>query len=277
MVTQAQVPGVYIEEVSSQSQPIAGVPTSTAAFVGAAAKGPVDAPLVVASFAEFTTQYGGLTDGMPLGYAVQQYFANGGREAVIARVEGSGGQVRDADLSAPALEPQQRGLWLLDRAKPFGILCVPPLAPATDVGKVTWDAAVALAGKRHAFVIVDPPAAWANAHAVSAASLAALVSPSADTAVYFPRLRGPDPLHGNQATVFAPCGAVAGIYARTDQAVGVWQSPAGAAASLLGFQGATVTLTAPELAALDALDVSAIRAAPELAVWGARTLAPKTA
>jgi hypothetical protein len=182
-------PGVYLEEIPSGIHPIEGVPTSITAFVGAAAKGPVTGPGLVSSFPDFERQYGGLTDGMPLGYAVQQYFANGGTEALIARVESSGAQLVDADLSDPALEKRQRGLWLLDQAERFNILCIPPLAPATDVGKATWDTAVAYAGKRGAFVIVDPPTVWANAQAVTAASLATLVSPAANAAVYFPRLR----------------------------------------------------------------------------------------
>ncbi len=276
MAPETFAPGVYIEEIPSGIHPIEGVPTSVTAFVGATSKGPVTSPTLVRSFADFTTQYGGLTDGMPLGYAVQQYFANGGGEALIARVESSAGKLVDADLSDPALEKLQRGLWLLDKAERFNILCIPPLADGTDVGKVTWDAAVAYAGKRRAFVIVDPPAVWANAQAVTAASLAALVSPAANAAVYFPRLQGTDPLHGNQIAVFAPCGAVAGLYARTDQARGVWHSPAGAGANLLGFQGAAVTLSSPETAALDAVNVSAIRAQPALAAWGAHTLAPDT-
>jgi Bacteriophage tail sheath protein len=276
MVGENLAPGVYIEEIPSGTHPIEGVPTSISAFVGATPKGPVTAPLAVRSFAEFTQQYGGLTDGMPLGYAVQHYFANGGGEALIARVESSGGALADADVSDPALEKTQRGLWLLEKAERFNILCIPPLAPTADVGKVTWDAAVAYAGKRRAFVIVDPPASWANAQAVTAASLAALVSPAANAAVYFPRLRGTDPLHGSQPTAFAPSGAVAGVYARTDQTRGVWHSPAGAGANLVGFLGAAVTLAEAELAALDALNVSTIRAQPALAVWGARTLAPGT-
>ena len=85
-------------------------------------------PVLVSSFLDFATQYGGLTDGMPLGYAVQQDLANGGSEALIARVESSGGQLVDADLSDPALERKQRGLWLLDQAERFNILCIPPLA-----------------------------------------------------------------------------------------------------------------------------------------------------
>ena len=90
MVRGNLAPGVYLEEIPSGIHPIAGVPTSITAFVGAAAKGPVASPVLVSSFLDFATQYGGLTDGMPLGYAVQQYFANGGSEALIARVESIG-------------------------------------------------------------------------------------------------------------------------------------------------------------------------------------------
>src|SRR5499426_1426137 len=102
-------PGVYVEETGAGAHVIAGVPTSTAAFVGATEAGPVAAPLIVHSFAEFEAQFGGLAVDMPLGYAVQQYFVNGGRDALIARVVPSGPALTDADLSNPALEAQQRG------------------------------------------------------------------------------------------------------------------------------------------------------------------------
>ena len=106
--------GVYVEDAPAGVHVIAGVPTSVAAFVGATQAGPVAAPLVVHSFAEFEAQFGGLAVDMPLGYAVKQYFANGGRDALIARVVPSGPTLTDADLSNPALEAQKRGLWLLD-------------------------------------------------------------------------------------------------------------------------------------------------------------------
>src|SRR5262245_36683133 len=102
-------PGVYVEETDAGAHVIAGVPTSTAAFVGATAAGPAAAPRIVHSFAEFEAQFGGLAVDMPLGYAVQQYFVNGGRDALIARVVPSGPALTDADLSSPALEAQQRG------------------------------------------------------------------------------------------------------------------------------------------------------------------------
>src|SRR5260221_12967814 len=80
----AVAPGVYVEEALAGARAIAGVPTSVVAFVGATQAGPVAAPLIVHSFAEFEAQFGALAAEMPLGYAVQQYFVNGGRQAVIA-------------------------------------------------------------------------------------------------------------------------------------------------------------------------------------------------
>src|SRR5712691_4746970 len=106
-------PGVYVEEFASGAHAIEGVPTSTAAFLGATKAGPVAAPLLVHSFAEFEAQFGGLSEPLPLGYAVQHFFLNGGRDALIARVEPAGATLTDADLSGAGLEQQQRGLWLL--------------------------------------------------------------------------------------------------------------------------------------------------------------------
>ncbi|HET7020917.1 MAG TPA: hypothetical protein VFI58_09410, partial [Xanthobacteraceae bacterium] len=171
---------------------IAGVPTSTTAFVGATVSGPIEAPSLVGSFAEYEAQFGAISADMPLGYAVQQYFFNGGREAVIARVVPSGAALTDGDLSSAALEAQQRGLWLLDRAERFNILCIPPLSRSADVGRATWDAAIAYATRRRAMVIIDPPAAWAAAPTL--ADVTALAGRSSNAALYYPRLQASDQL-----------------------------------------------------------------------------------
>src|SRR5262245_38459380 len=97
-------PGVYVEETGAGAHVIAGVPTSVAAFVGATASGPVAAPRIVHSLAEFEAQFGALAAELPLGYAVQQYFVNGGRDALIARIVPSGPTLTDADLSSPRSE-----------------------------------------------------------------------------------------------------------------------------------------------------------------------------
>jgi hypothetical protein len=197
-------PGVFVEEAASGTRAIAGVPTATAAFVGATASGPVEAPRMVESFAEYEAQFGGISADMPLGYAVQHYFLNGGREAVIARVVPSGATLTDADLSSPALEAQQRGLWLLDRAERLNILCIPPLSRSGDVGRATWDAAIAYTSRRCAMVIIDPPAAWAAPPTL--ADVTALAGRSPNAALYYPRLQATDPLRSNQLASFAPCG-----------------------------------------------------------------------
>ena len=268
----AVAPGVYVEEAPAGARVIAGVPTSTAAFLGATQAGPVAAPLLVHSFAEFEAQFGGLAAEMPLGYAVQQYFVNGGRDALIARIVPSGPTLTDADLSSPALEAQKRGIWLLDHAEHFNILCMPPLTRTTDVGRATWDAAVAYAVRRRAIVIVDPPAAWTGAPTMP--EVTALLARSPNAALYYPRLQAGDPLRGNQIASFAPCGAVAGIYARTDASRGVWKAPAGAQASVLGVQGLSAALSDAQLSALNATGVNGLRVlSGAVVLWGARTLA----
>ena len=79
-------PGVYIEEVPSGVRTITGVATSITAFVGYAIRGPVNEPTTVQSFREFTRRFGGLSATSTMSYAVQQYFLNGGRDALIVRV-----------------------------------------------------------------------------------------------------------------------------------------------------------------------------------------------
>src|SRR5215831_2490894 len=79
-------PGVYIEEIPSGVRAITGVATSIAAFVGWAAKGPTGAAGLVLSFADYQRQYGGLDARSRLGYAVSQFFTNGGQQAYIVRL-----------------------------------------------------------------------------------------------------------------------------------------------------------------------------------------------
>ena len=79
-------PGVYIEEISSGVRTITGVATSIAAFVGRAKRGPVDKPVVINGFADFERRFGGLWESSTLGYAVRDFFGNGGGQAIIVRV-----------------------------------------------------------------------------------------------------------------------------------------------------------------------------------------------
>lgn len=80
-------PGVYVEEIPSGVHTITGVATSIAAFVGWAAQGPIKYAGLVFSWADFERIYGGFDARSPyLGYAVSQFFINGGTQAYIVRL-----------------------------------------------------------------------------------------------------------------------------------------------------------------------------------------------
>ena len=79
-------PGVYIEEVPSGVRTVTGVATSITAFIGRTLRGPVNDPVRVQSFAEFERRFGGLWRDSTMSYALQQFFQNGGTDALIVRV-----------------------------------------------------------------------------------------------------------------------------------------------------------------------------------------------
>jgi phage tail sheath protein FI len=79
-------PGVYIEEISSGQHSITGVATSIGAFIGYSNVGPVDEAVMVESWAEYESLFGGMIPGVYLGYAVYQFFLNGGTQAYIVRL-----------------------------------------------------------------------------------------------------------------------------------------------------------------------------------------------
>ena len=79
-------PGVYIEELTSSVHTITGVPTSVAAFVGAASRGPTGAPVHCGSFGDFQRTFGAVSSDSPLSYAVYQFYLNGGSDAEVVRL-----------------------------------------------------------------------------------------------------------------------------------------------------------------------------------------------
>ncbi len=62
------------------------MPTSITAFVGRAWRGPVDEPVKISSYADYERPFGGLWRDSTLSYAVQQFFSNGGSQAIVVRV-----------------------------------------------------------------------------------------------------------------------------------------------------------------------------------------------
>jgi Bacteriophage tail sheath protein len=399
-------PGVYVEEVPSGVRTITGVATSITAFVGRARRGPVDDPKRIFSFADYERLFGGLWADSTLSFAVNQYFQNGGADAIIVRIHNgavtgaasvplSGGanasftaanpgawasnlrlrvdldldpdvvsanpantmfNLRVKDLvtgvvevhrnlsidsahprfatavlaqasqllrgpaaigaqptanAAPAagatdpfddpsatsvtvganaegaavtanelysaanMRTNKQGLYQLEKADLFNLLVVPPYTPTTDLAKADWDAVVAYARGRRALVLVDAPASWADASAVTTAgAIVGVASRSENAAMYFPRLNITNPLRDNRIEAFPPAGSVAGVMARTDASRGVWKSPAGLDATVSGVMGLSVPLNDPENGAINQLGVNCLRNFPDTGptVWGARTL-----
>ena len=79
-------PGVFVEEIPRGPRPIEGVPTSITTFVGRTWRGPLDEPVHLGSFGDYERQFGGLWRESTLGFAVKQFFENGGTQAIIVRV-----------------------------------------------------------------------------------------------------------------------------------------------------------------------------------------------
>jgi phage tail sheath protein FI len=86
MPTAPTYPGVYIEELPSGVRTIAGVSTSVTAFLGSFTKGKLDTPIQVFSIADLERNFGPLVTSSEVGYAIRQFFLNGGREAWVVRV-----------------------------------------------------------------------------------------------------------------------------------------------------------------------------------------------
>ena len=312
--------------------------------MGRTLRGPVNRPVPIKSFGEFQRIFGGLWQPSPLCYAVEQFFDNGGREALIVRVVNgaraatlalrAGGetltlravrpgtreflrasvdydnvpaaavaefnltvqrvrtqgtaQIEDQEIfprlsTAPGTErfvgealsasalvrlhgrvPAQRpdrtldpvsglatgyvgsnadgddgaaptdydligskvdrtGLFALDGAEYFNLLCLPPLSRDHDVGPGALLVAARYCKERRALLVVDPPAGWLTADDALRGMRDWNLS-SENALMYFPRILAHDKLRG-QCEAFAPCGAVAGMLARSDEAFPVWGAP----------------------------------------------------
>jgi uncharacterized protein len=241
---------------------ITGVATSIAAFVGWAAKGPTTEAVLVESFFDYQDQFDDLDERSYLGYAVNQFFENGGQQAYIVRLAGHDGTVlrpKDGVQGNGDFEiALKAGLGLLDGVA-FNLLCVP--------GESNQMAAADLRSycrSRRAFYIADGP------RTSTAASLMSGPVATGDdldyAALYVPWVITPNPL--------PPSGAVAGIIASTDLNQGVWKAPAGIEAGLAGVTGLQYALTDAENDALNALGINCLRQFSDYGnvVWGARTM-----
>jgi hypothetical protein len=156
----------------------------------------------------------------------------------------------------------------------FNIVVLPRAATQDDTARANlWGPASSFAQSRRAFLIVDPPSSWKTPAAAAAGMPAARIGMTKDyAAIYWPRVQIPDPVTGIQRFI-DPAGSVAGCYARTDGARGVWKAPAGLDNAVSGVRGLERKVSDPENGLVNPLALNVLRTFTDgIIVWGARTM-----
>jgi len=124
-------PGVYVQETLNPSQSTTGLSSDTiGAFVGPNDRGPIT-PTLVTSWSDYVTKFGSwnTTASNDLPLALYMFFANGGRQAYVNRVVGSGAASATRTLQDRAGSPQNTlvltaanpGVWSVNSGSYYGI------------------------------------------------------------------------------------------------------------------------------------------------------------
>jgi phage tail sheath protein FI len=177
----------------------------------------------------------------------------------------------------------ETGMNSLDQIAPeiFNILSIPRAAnldaSTTLTANTNFAAFVPKANKfcadRRAFFIVDiPPKVQSQADMTAWMNNVTGIR-NKNAAIYFPRIDVADPLNENRPRNSGYSGTLAGLYAATDAARGVWKAPAGTDVAMTGAS-LRAKLTDLENGALNPFGINVLRTFPIFGniVWGARTL-----
>jgi uncharacterized protein len=182
-----------------------------------------------------------------------------------------GAPLTDYDLIGR--ESDCTGLFALDAADYFNFLCIPPVSRDQDVGPSALLVGARYCKERRALLIVDPPSSWHTADDALRGMRDWNFS-NENALMYFPRVLAHDKLRGHFES-FAPCGAVAGMLARCDEAAPVW-APAKNDEAVLRPGYRPICLVTEDrrmrLATLGVNTIQAVRSAARIGV-AARTLA----
>jgi phage tail sheath protein FI len=263
-MTEYHHPGVYIQEIETGPRPIEGVPTSTAAFLGETERGPLT-PRLITSYSEYKRLFGGVfhpTKYMP--HAINGFFDNGGKRAVVCRVEGNG-------AASPSVAGCEDALASLEN--PTGVdapaVRAISLVYAPNAAAHVAKAVVAHCEKmRHRFAVID-----CEQGRSAAADLQpfASIAGSSYGAFYYPWIVTAEPGSGAR-TLTPPGGHVLGIYARSDIERGVFKAPSNEV--VRGALDVEFNVTEAMQDVLNPKGVNVIRRfAGGIRVWGARTMA----
>jgi phage tail sheath protein FI len=164
-------------------------------------------------------------------------------------------------------------MYALEAVDLFNILCIPAAAELAAMNAIYAEAETYCEAKR-AFLIIDIARSVDDPDDMQTWLTANANLRHRNAAVYFPRVRVPDPLNLGRLESRAPSGTMAGLYAATDVARGVWKAPAGTDVRLRNVQDLDYILTDRENGALNPLGVDCLRNFPIFGniAWGARTL-----
>jgi uncharacterized protein len=304
-------PGVYVEEVPSAVQAIAGVGTSTAGFIGVVPdtinipspnpnydptqeSSPENLPYITTAFAvsdrvkagevklctnfsDFKRFFGDFSTDAgqnTLAHAVYGFFNNGGTRCYVVRVVG------ESDITANFL---QQTFEAIDE---IAIVAAPGVIDDAVRDAIVTHCAEATQDR---FAILDSPEvveAETQTTGVSFPDLTKLDPTNAQNilpnnsnyaAFYFPWIQVFDPARRitepnvNGRKYVPPSGHIAGIYARVDSTRGVHKAPANE--PIFGALGLKYSLSRNQQDGLNPQGVNCIRDINgNIRVWGARTL-----
>jgi Bacteriophage tail sheath protein len=170
------------------------------------------------------------------------------------------------------------GIYALDALQLVNLISVPDM-PAMNTSNYLMSGTAALnyALQRKAFALIDiPNTIQTPSEAVTwiTNTPGTLGTGIISGASYFPQVGVPTPF-STQLLTLGASGTMAGLYATTDIARGVWKAPAGITAPLTGVQALTYVMNDQENGLINPLGLNALRTFPIYSniSWGARTLA----
>ncbi|MFB6608727.1 phage tail sheath family protein [Agromyces sp. NPDC056379] len=184
----------------------------------------------------------------------------------------------------PASIEFEKAITDLENRDPFfNLLCLPdlvrpkisdPLAAHHSNAAKAYAEAARVCSEKFAFLIVDPPPNVTDVGQAEAWVSLGMGFSSSHAGGWFPRIKVDDPLHPGSIIEHPPSGAIAGIIARTDAKVGVWQPPAGTDAVVAGAYGPAIAVSDREHGVLNPLGLNAIRKFPiyQTVAFGSRTI-----
>ncbi|MEA2560665.1 MAG: uncharacterized protein QOH06_2169 [Acidobacteriota bacterium] len=209
---------------------------------------------------------------------VQAYTLGAGAVPVSAQVggtTGADGLVPDSTELIGCLADKS-GIRALEEVDLFNLLCLPGVSVMTDANKAqaVLTVAEAYCEKRRAFLLIDTPAGIDEPQEIKNWLAANATLRHKNAAIFYPRVRIPDPLDDFRLRATGASGTLAGLFARTDVARGVWKAPAGTEATLRNVTELDDLLTDSENGTLNPLAINCLRSFPVYGniSWGARTL-----